>query len=102
VARGWVLVSSLAARIVGMNKHDKLLLRILQGRSDANISFDGLCQLLRHLEFEERTRGGHHVFRKSGVEEKVNLQRDGSKAKVYQVRQVRRILLKYDLGARSA
>jgi len=38
------------------------------------------------------------MFRKSGIEEKINLQRDGGKAKVYQVRQVRYILLKYKLG----
>jgi hypothetical protein len=29
------------------------------------------------------------MFRKTGVEEKTNLQREGSKAKAYQVRQVR-------------
>ena len=81
-----------------MSKHDKLLLQILQGRSDANISFDDLRRLLLHLEFEERIRSSHHMFRKSGIEEKINLQRDGSKAKVYQVRQVRNILLKYKLG----
>ena len=39
-----------------------------------------------------------HMFRKAGVEEKINLQCDGSKAKVYQVRQVRAVLLKYRLG----
>ena len=38
----------------------------------------------KHVGFEERVRGSHHMFRKSGVEEKVNLQREGSKAKVYQ------------------
>jgi len=81
-----------------MDKHDKLLLQILQGRSDANISFDDLRRLLLHLGFEERIRGSHHMFRKSGVEEKINLQREGSKAKVYQIRQVRNILLKYKLG----
>jgi hypothetical protein len=37
------------------------------------------------------------MFRKAGVEEKLNLQRDGSKAKVYQVRQVRAVILKYKL-----
>jgi hypothetical protein len=81
-----------------MSKHDKLLLQILQGRSDANISFDDLRRLLIYLGFEERIRSSHHMFRKSDVEEKVNLQREGSKAKVYQVRQVRIILLKYKLG----
>jgi hypothetical protein len=81
-----------------MSKHDKLLLQILQGRSDANISFDDLRRLLLYLGFEERIRSSHHMFRKSGIEEKINLQREGSKAKVYQVRQVRHILLKYKLG----
>ena len=81
-----------------MSKYDKLLLQILRGNSDANISFDDLCQLLHRLGFEERTRSSHHVFRKQGVEEKINLQRDGNKAKVYQVRQVRAVILKYKLG----
>jgi hypothetical protein len=81
-----------------MGKHDKLLSQILQGRSDANILFDDLRRLLLHLGFEERIRGSHHMFRRSGVEEKINLQRDDGKAKVYQVRQVRNILLKYGLG----
>ena len=39
----------------------------------------------------------HHIFRKAGVEEKVNLQKDGSNAKPYQVKQVRNIILKYKL-----
>jgi len=80
-------------------KHDDdLLARILRGTSDANISFRELRQLLRRLGFEERIRGSHHMFRKAGVEEKINLQCDGSKAKVYQVRQVRAVLLKHKLG----
>ncbi len=80
-----------------MGKYEKLLLQILRGESDTNIPFDDLCQLLRRMGFEERTRGSHHIFRKQGVEEKINLQRDGNKAKVYQVRQVRAIILKYKL-----
>ena len=81
-----------------MSKHGKLLLQILQGQSDANINFEDLCRLLLHLGFEERIRGSHHIFRKLGVEDKINLQRDGNKAKTYQVRQVRNTLLKYSLG----
>ena len=42
-------------------------------------------------------RGSHHIFRKHGVEERINLQRDGGKAKVYQVRQVRLVVLKHRL-----
>ena len=81
-----------------MGVHDKLLEKILRGTSDANIAFEDLCQLLRHLGFDERTRGSHHLFRKSGIAELINLQREGSKAKVYQVRQVRAVLLTYRLA----
>jgi len=49
------------------------------------------------LGFEERTRGSHHVFRRHGVKELINLQREGGKAKVYQVRQVRRVVVHYGL-----
>ncbi len=81
-----------------MSKHGKLLLQILQGRSDANNLFEDLRHQLLHLGFEERIRGSHHIFRKPGVEDKINLQSDGSKAKTYQVHQVRNTLLKYKLG----
>jgi len=81
-----------------MGKYERLLQQILGGRGDANISFSDLCHLMQRLGFEERTIGSHHLFRKAGIEEKVNLQKDGSKAKPYQVRQVRRIILKYELG----
>ena len=50
------------------------------------------------LGFEKRVRGSHHLFRKSGVEEKINLQRAGANAKPYQVKQVRSAILKAKLG----
>ncbi len=81
-----------------MGKYEKLLMQVLRGSSDANIAFDDLCQLLRRLGFEENTRGSHHNFRKQGVEQKVNLQKDGSKAKAYQVRQVRTVIVDNKLG----
>ena len=81
-----------------MSKYEKLLIQILRGASDANISFDGLCQLLRHLGFQERIRGSHHIFTRGGVEEILNVQPRGSKAKAYQVKQVRGVILKYKLG----
>jgi hypothetical protein len=81
-----------------MATYDRLLLQILRGTADANISFDDLLRLLRRLGFEERIRGSHHIFRKPGIEEKLNLQRGDGKAKVYQVRQVRAVILKYQLG----
>ncbi|MDE1889804.1 MAG: type II toxin-antitoxin system HicA family toxin [Planctomycetota bacterium] len=81
-----------------MGKHEKLLLKILSGTSDANIHFDDLCDLLEIFGFDVRIRGSHHIFRKNGVIEKINLQREGNKAKPYQVKQVRNVIVKYKLG----
>ena len=80
-----------------MNRHKQLLQRILGGLADANVRFDDLCGLLRNLGFTERVRGSHHIFRKEGVAERINLQRDDGHAKPYQVRQVRRVILNYKL-----
>jgi predicted RNA binding protein YcfA (HicA-like mRNA interferase family) len=80
-----------------MGKYEKLIFQILRGTSDANILFSDLVNLLKHFGFDMRVKGSHHIFRKSGIEEKVNLQEDGNKAKSYQVRQVRKIIIKYKL-----
>ena len=81
-----------------MSRYEKLLFKVLRGTSDANISFSDLRGLIKRFGFEERTRGSHHIFRKEGIEEKINLQRDDDKAKPYQVRQVRALISKYKLG----
>jgi hypothetical protein len=78
-----------------MGKTEKLRESILGGKADANIKFEDLRQFLITLGFEERIKGNHHIFCRNGVEEKPNLQRDGNKAKSYQVRQARHILRKY-------
>jgi hypothetical protein len=81
----------------GSGRYARLRQRILGGRADANIRFDDLRTLLRRMGFTERIRGSHHIFVKDGVVERLNLQRDGSHAQPYQVRQVRRVILKYQL-----
>jgi len=80
-----------------MPKHGSLLDLIFRGGSDSNVPFKPLCRLLDSLGFSERVRGDHHIFFKDGVEEIINLQPKGSKAKAYQVKQVRAILVKYGL-----
>lgn len=76
----------------------KTLRRLLSGTSDAAIRFDDLRSLLESLGFEKRVKGSHHLFRKTGVEERINLQREGNNAKPYQVKAVRAVILKYKLG----
>lgn len=71
---------------------------MLRGASDANIHFDDLRHLLQALGFEERTRGSHHIFRRAGIVELINLQKDGSMAKPYQVKQVRTVIIAHRLA----
>lgn len=80
-----------------MGRHGKLYEHILMRRSDANVPFDGLCALLKRLGFEDRIRGDHHIFTREGIEEILNLQPRDGKAKPYQVKQVRGVILKYGL-----
>jgi hypothetical protein len=72
--------------------------KVLRGTSDANIRFADLRNLLLHLGFEEHIKGSHHVYRRQGVPERPNLQKDGSKAKPYQVRQVRQVIVNNQLA----
>ncbi|MEG4811754.1 type II toxin-antitoxin system HicA family toxin [Microcoleus sp. F8-D3] len=83
-----------------MAQIDKLIAKLMLGASDANFSFSDLCEILQILGFEVRIKGSHHIFSKEGVEEILNLQPqkgDRSKAKPYQVKQVRAVVLKYKL-----
>lgn len=82
-----------------MGKFEKLLVAVLGGRSDNNIAFEDLSLLLERLSFSKRTRGGHHIFWREGIAEIINIQekKDG-KAKPYQVRQVRELIIRYRLA----
>lgn len=80
-----------------MDRHHKLFQYILMKKGDANVPFEGLCQLLRRLGFEERFRGDHHIFSRADLDEIINLQPKGNKAKAYQVKQVRDLVIRYSL-----
>jgi predicted RNA binding protein YcfA (HicA-like mRNA interferase family) len=49
------------------------------------------------LGFEERVKGSHHIYFKDGIDEIINLQPSNGKAKPYQVKQVRELIIKYKL-----
>jgi len=58
-----------------------------------------LRKLILSLDFYERIKGDHHVYSKNGIPEIINIQplNDG-KAKPYQVKQIRNIILRYKLN----
>ena len=80
-----------------MTRIDKVVEQILRGTSDSSVRFEELRSLLLRLGFAERSRGSHFIFTRAGIEERVNLQREGAHAKAYQVKQVRAVILKYHL-----
>ncbi len=81
-----------------MSQYEKLLLTVLRGTRDKGMPFADLQAVLDHLGFQCRIKGDHFIYTKDGVEEIINIQPVGSKAKPYQVKQVRNIILKYRLG----
>ena len=81
-----------------MGQREKLLIRILSGTRDKDISFDEMCTLLRFFRFSLRIKGSHHIFYRTDIEEILNVQPKDGKAKAYQVKQIRDVIIKYKLG----
>lgn len=68
------------------------------GQSDHNIDFAEVCDFLRRIGFYGRIEGDHFIFLHDTVAEIINIQPEqGSMAKAYQVRQIRKLLRKYNL-----
>ncbi|WP_310392486.1 type II toxin-antitoxin system HicA family toxin [Hymenobacter sp.] len=81
-----------------MSQRQKFLAQLLAARNASTLSFLTLCSLLRAMGFAERVRGSHHIYTKEGVEEIINLQpAPGGTVKPYQAKQVREILIRYQL-----
>jgi len=81
-----------------MSKYEKLLLSILSGTKDKNLLFADLQTVLDRLGFQCRIRGDHFIYTKDGIDEIINIQPQGNRAKPYQVKQIRNLILKYQLG----
>jgi predicted RNA binding protein YcfA (HicA-like mRNA interferase family) len=80
-----------------MGTYDKLVQSILSGRQDQSFRFAEITGLLLALGFSERIKGSHHIYHRQDIPEIINIQPKGSQAKPYQVKQVRNIMVKYQL-----
>jgi len=79
-----------------MNK--KIYDTVVSGNADNNIKYSDFQNLIIDLGFEHRRqRGSHIMFFHKELGEFMNIQRDGSKAKAYQVEQLRNFILKHNL-----
>jgi predicted RNA binding protein YcfA (HicA-like mRNA interferase family) len=82
-----------------MSQAKKALDDVLSGRRDQTIRFETLVSLLIRLGFDQRIKGSHHIFSRDDIAELVNLQpRSDDTAKPYQVKQVRELIARYQLG----
>jgi predicted RNA binding protein YcfA (HicA-like mRNA interferase family) len=79
----------------------RLLIRFARGEF-ANAAFGDVCRLVECLGFElRRVSGSHHVFSHAEIPELINLQAVGGQAKPYQLRQLMRLVERYDLRLRD-
>lgn len=76
---------------------EKIFADVVSGTKDKNIRFADLQKLLYALGFRCRVKGDHFIYYKDGVAEIVNIQPDGNRAKAYQVKQIRNLILKYKM-----
>ncbi|MDP9070500.1 MAG: type II toxin-antitoxin system HicA family toxin [Actinomycetota bacterium] len=78
--------------------NSRALLRRLAGGDVANVRFSDLRRLLGDLGFERvRVSGSHEIYSHPSIPELVNLQEVKAQAKQYQLRQLVRLVERYDL-----
>jgi len=83
-----------------LGTHDKLIAQILVGKQDGSFRFTEIDNLLLAFEFSKRVKGDHHIYYRDDIAEIINLQPIKSKAKAYQVKQIRSLIVKYGLEAK--
>ena len=79
-----------------MNRR-KLVRRLSQG-AVSNVRFEDLADLAEGFGFKlSRVKGSHHIFTHPAIPGLLNLQEVGDQAKPYQIRQLLRLIERYNL-----
>ena len=79
-------------------KRRKLLTRIVSGAVQ-NVAFSDLQSLVVGFGFRlQRVSGSHHVYVHPAIPELINLQDVNGQAKPYQIRQLLRLVERYNLA----
>ena len=73
---------------------------VMSGKSDNNIKFSDLRNLLESMGFGYRIKGkkdDHFIYYNDDIPEIINIQPNGNKAKGYEIKQIRLMFNKYGL-----
>lgn len=82
-------------------KPRRLLAHLLAGNL-SNVAFADFVALVEAFGFRRvSVSGSHHIFTRPGVRQLVNIQRVAGQAKAYQIRQVLRLVERYNLQLRD-
>jgi hypothetical protein len=76
-----------------MSQYEKLSAALMSGTKDGNFLFSDLQMILARIGFQCRINGDHFIYTRDGIDEIINIQPVGNKAKPYQVKQVRHLVL---------
>ena len=76
----------------------KVYQAVISGKSDNNIRFCDFQNLIMDLGFVfQRQNGSHIMYFNDDIGQFMNIQNDASKAKAYEVKQLRDLIIKYNL-----
>ena len=91
-------VRTVGPHLYGRNVNNQRLLSRLARGDVRNVRFTDACRLVEALGFvRRRVSGSHHTFVHPDVPELINLQDVGGQAKPYQIRQLLKLIERYDL-----
>jgi len=78
--------------------NEKVYESVISGKADNNIKYTDFQNLIIDLGFGfMRQKGSHTMYYNPKVNEFMNIQQDGNKAKDYQIKQLRDIIIAHDL-----
>ncbi len=78
--------------------NQKIYNDVISGKSDNNINFNDFRNLIVDLGFNFINQNGSHIqYYNKNINERMTIQNNKSKAKGYQVKQLRNIIIKHGL-----
>jgi len=81
-----------------MDKVGFIEINIKGSKGNLDFDFSDLVTLMKQLGFQHRVKGSHNIFYRNLIVEIINIQPGReNKAKPYQVKQIRNLILKYQL-----